>query len=420
MKVYNPSVNVYEAAKERVRQAIRRFPDFYVSFSGGKDSGVLVGVVLEVAKEEGKLPVKVVFSDLEAIFGETERYAKGVMEQDGVEPYWLCLEETDDNASSVYERYFRIWDKTANDRWVRPLPDMPYVINDSNCPPLLAGRINGRRVEDWTVTVFGEYLCDAYGHSSICNFIGMRSSESYGRHMAVATAKNREKLNPYTYNTKGGSSPRTWTCLPLYDWETADVWTWYAMTGADYNRVYDQMMRIGVPLSMQRTCSAFGEEQKKSLWMWPVMEPDTWERLLKRVEGVNFGRMYNHTNLSRNKVVKPAGVTWKQYCGMLMAALPEDARANFEEKFAIVRRYHDREYGVKMGLDRSVYECDSRKEARQKVKSTGLPLKVFWSYETLCGAIIKRDFVFKKYGFAYSKKMSDRVEQIQSRWSQGL
>src|SRR6056297_650471 len=120
-------MNVYEAAIARIEEAMNTFPDFYVSFSGGKDSSVLVHLVLEVATRLNRLPVKVVFSDLEVIFQETARYVQSIMDRPDVDPYWLALPELDDNATSVYQRYFRFWDKHEQP-WARDMPTMPYVI----------------------------------------------------------------------------------------------------------------------------------------------------------------------------------------------------------------------------------------------------------------------------------------------------
>lgn len=411
-----PDINVFEAARIRIREEILAFPDFYVSFSGGKDSGVLVNLVLEAAKELGRLPVKVVFSDLEVIFQETARYVQSIMDRPDVEPYWLCLEETDDNGSSVYERYFKIWDARYPEKWVRPMPTMPYVINDANCPLALRKYVSGK-FESWSLTSFGEYHCDLSGHDRILNFIGMRSAESYGRRMAVATTKHRTKRNPYTYLTKNGA-PRTWTCLPIYDWQFSDVWHYYAGSGADYNRVYDSMYRMGLTHGQMRTCSAFGEEQKKSLWQWQFIEPDTWGRMCRRVEGANFGKLYNHTNIARNQITKPAGVTWQAYLNILLGSLPPLARENFEDKFRIAFNYHKVMYEEKEGISPEVYIQDSRKAAKAKAAETGLGIKYFISYETLCWAILKRDFVFERYGFGMSDKMSDRIEKMQEQWSQ--
>ena len=407
--------NVYDAALERIEKAILSFDDFYVSFSGGKDSGILINLVIQVAKKLDRLPVKTVFSDLEVIFKETERYTRHIMELPEVDPYWLCVEELDDNGSSVYQRYFKIWDKTQKENWVRPMPQMPYVINDSNMPSGFRKYLKPDNLEYWSLENFGEYLCDINGIGNICNFIGMRSTESYGRHMAIATKKNRIKKNNHTYLTKT-VAPRTWTCLPIYDWEHTDVWHYYAITRKDYNRVYDSMFRLGLAYSQMRTCSAFGEEQKKSLWMWQLIEPETWDRMVQRVAGANFGKLYNHTNINRGKIKKPKNITWKKYLEILMKELPPLTRENFQEKFDITFRYHKTMYEDKENIPPDVYIQDSRKDARLKSQQTGLSIKYFISYETLCSAIIKRDFVFKKYGFGYSNKMSERIKKMEEKW----
>lgn len=418
-KVYDKSKNVYDASKERIREQLNNFPDYYVSFSGGKDSGVLVNLVIEVAKEENKLPVKVVFSDLECIYMETERYVKSIMDLKEVEPYWLCLPEIDENASSIYERYYTMWDPLKKDIWARDMPKMNYVINEHNIPKELNKYLNLNSISEWSISKFGEFLCDKNKVDKICNFIGMRADESYGRHMTIATQKNRNKKNQYTYLTKDGCD-RTWTSLPIYDWEFSDIWHYYSVNNLDYNRVYDSFLKIGLPYSEMRTCYALGEEQKKSLYIYSLIEPETYDRLVQRVQGVNFGKIYNKTNINRGKIKKPNNITWQEYMHILLADLPEEISYNFKEKFNIVYNYHTKMYCDKLGLDFEFIACDSRKESKEKAKENNMPIKYFFSYETLCGAIIKRDFVFKKYGFGYSKKMEDRITEIKEKWESKL
>jgi len=408
--------NVYDAACERIAWAINHFPDFYVSFSGGKDSGVLTNLVVDIARDAGKLPVKVVFSDLEVIFQETARYVKSIMDMPEVEPYWLCIEEMDENGSSVFERYFYMWDRKKQDEWVRPMPEMPYVVTRGTADPEFLKYLTLDSVSTWSIEYFGEYLCDKLGRDSICNFIGMRTDESYGRHMAVATQKHRDKTNAYTYTKREGGYPRTNICLPIYDWSHEDIWHYYAITGKDYNRVYDAMYQAGLTWSQMRTCSAFGEEQKKSLWLWQIIEPETWSRMVSRVHGANFGKIYNHTNLNRMKIKKPDDVTWKEYTYILLNSIPEEARENFKEKFDITFRYHKVMYEEKEGLAKDVYVVDSRAEEKKRAAETGIPKKCFIVWEDFASAIIKRDFVFKKYGFGYSQKMEDRIKAIQAKW----
>lgn len=122
-----------------------------------------------------------------------------------------------------------------------------------------------RAVNEWTITRMGEALCDKTGAANIVNFIGMRDAESYGRLMNVRCGKYRDKKAPHLYRYIH-KDPRTWICLPIHDWQVEDVWHYYARHGLDYNRVYDSMYRMGVPLHEQRTCFAFGEEQKKTLF----------------------------------------------------------------------------------------------------------------------------------------------------------
>jgi predicted phosphoadenosine phosphosulfate sulfurtransferase len=50
-RVYNPDKNVYEAARERIAWIFDQFERVYVSFSGGKDSGVLLNLVIAHVRE---------------------------------------------------------------------------------------------------------------------------------------------------------------------------------------------------------------------------------------------------------------------------------------------------------------------------------------------------------------------------------
>ena len=409
------NIDVYTAAKQRIREMIEKFDDFYVSFSGGKDSGVLLETVIEVAREMNRLPVKAVFSDLEVIFKETTDYVTRMFDREEVQGYWLCLEELDENGSSIFERYFKIWDKTKKEKWIHQPPNKNYVITDDNCPEKLRKYLQPDKLEYWSIEHFGEYLCDELGVNNICNFIGMRGQESYGRYMCIKVEKNRTKVNGYTYKTKA-SGERTFISLPIYDWTYSDIWHYYAIKSADYNKIYDKMLKLGLSYPQMRTCSALGEEQKKTLYYWKIFEPETFEKMLQRVEGVNFGSIYNHTNINRGKIHKPENITWKEYLNILMAELPEDVRANFKEKFDITFRYHKVMYEEKEGLSPDFYILDSRKDEKEMIKK-GYPAKYFIVYEDFCNAIIKRDFVFKKYGFGYSQKMSKRIEEMQRKVS---
>lgn len=70
---------------------------------------------------------------------------------------------------------------------------------------------------------------------------------------------------------------------PLYDWKARDIWIYHARTGAIYNPLYDLMYRAGVPLRNMRVCEPFGPEQRRGLWLYHILEPETWARMCVRV-----------------------------------------------------------------------------------------------------------------------------------------
>ena len=63
-----------------------------------------------------------------------------------------------------------------------------------------------------------------------------------------------------------------------------------------------------------------------------------------------------------------------------------------------------------------MYIQDSRKDRNKVMADTGLKQKYFITWEALAEAIIKRDFVFKKYGFGYSNKMQNKIEGLYEKW----
>ena len=47
MKIYDPDKNVYDASNERIEYIFENFKKIYVSFSGGKDSGIMLNLCLD-------------------------------------------------------------------------------------------------------------------------------------------------------------------------------------------------------------------------------------------------------------------------------------------------------------------------------------------------------------------------------------
>lgn len=51
MRIYNKNKNVYEASIERLDFIFKNFERVYLSFSGGKDSGIMLNLVIKYMRE---------------------------------------------------------------------------------------------------------------------------------------------------------------------------------------------------------------------------------------------------------------------------------------------------------------------------------------------------------------------------------
>ena len=122
---------------DRLKYIFSEFDNVYVSFSGGKDSGLLLNIVIDYLKKNcpGRR-VGVFHQDFEAQYSYTTEYVTKMFEDnlDYIEPFWVCLPMASKTPISNYDLYWYPWDDTQKDIWVRPMPQMSYVINLNNNP----------------------------------------------------------------------------------------------------------------------------------------------------------------------------------------------------------------------------------------------------------------------------------------------
>ena len=127
--------NVYDAFLERMDFIFKEFDNIYISFSGGKDSGLLLNLVLDYRNRHYPGRTLGVFhQDFEAQYTVTTEYVERTFERikDQVEPFWVCLPMATRTALSSYEMYWYPWDDTKKEIWVREMPKKEYVINLEN------------------------------------------------------------------------------------------------------------------------------------------------------------------------------------------------------------------------------------------------------------------------------------------------
>jgi len=319
-------INVLEAAKQRIKNVFDSFETFYISFSGGKDSTVMTHLVMQEAISRNK-KVGLLIIDLEAQYKETISHIEDVIEmyKDHIDLHWFCGELLLRNAVSDFQPKWICWDEQNKDKWVR---EKPGLSSDLNQYDFYSPRME---FEEFMV-LFGKW----YGKNKLCaGFIGIRSDESLHRYRAITSNKKDLMHNGYKWTTK--VSNNLYNVYPIYDWKTEDIWIFKSkFNELCYNKIYDLMTMAGVKFSNQRLCQPFGDDQKRGLWLYHILEPDTWYRLLNRVSGVNSGALYINETGSINgykDVTKPEGHTWQSYVNYLLKSLPVTTRKNYRDRF---------------------------------------------------------------------------------------
>ncbi len=170
--------------------------------------------------------------------------------------------------------------------------------------------------------------------------VGIRADESLNRFMTISSQRKQRFADdkPWTTSAPGGHA---WYIYPLYDWKTADIWTWFARSGQPYNPLYDLMYQAGVPLRYMRICEPFGPEQRQGLWLYHVLEPERWAAMCQRVSGAHSGGVYaGHDNqfYGHRKIDKPDHLTWKSYALFLLDSMPETTAEHYRNKIAVYLR----------------------------------------------------------------------------------
>lgn len=319
-------ISVLEASKKRISQVFDKFDKCYISFSGGKDSTVMTHLVMEEAIKRGK-KVGLLIIDLEAQYRHTIEHLEEMIEKykDHIDLHWFCGELLLRNAVSDFQPKWVCWDEENKDIWVR---DKPKLASDLSQYDFYVPKME---FEEFMV-LFGKW----YGGGELTGgFIGIRSDESLHRYRAIVSNKKDLMYNGFKWTTK--VSKNVFNIYPIYDWRTEDIWIFHSKNKhLDHNKIYDLMTMAGVKLSNQRLCQPFGDDQKRGLWLYHILESDTWYKLLNRVSGVNSGTLYiqERGNINGyNDITKPSNHTWESYTNYLLKSLPVKMQKHYKDRF---------------------------------------------------------------------------------------
>lgn len=338
-KLYT-DINVLDASRDRISKAFDDFDRLYISFSGGKDSSVMTHLVLDEAKKRNR-KVGLLIIDLEAQYKDTIDHIEVMVDmyKDHIDLHWFCGELLLRNAVSNYEPRWVCWDEEKKDIWVR---EKPKLAADLSQYPFYVPKMEFEEL----MVIFGEWYSQGKRAGA---FIGIRSDESLHRYRAIVSRKEGLMHKDYKWTTRVKKD--LFNLYPIYDWKTEDIWIYHSKYNDNpHNEVYDKMNMAGVKLSQQRLCQPYGDDQRRGLWLYHILEPDTWYKLINRVNGVNSGALYIQENgniTGYHKIFKPEGHTWRSFCNMLLSTMPKKTGMHYRDRFKkFIKSWQDRGYNV--------------------------------------------------------------------------
>lgn len=418
-------MNVLQATHNRLAFIFANFDNVYLSFSGGKDSGMMLNATIDwmrINVPDRKLGI--LHLNYEAEYTMTTNYVTEALSQnaDILEVYNVCIPFKVTTCTSMTESYWRPWDPEKRDLWVSPLPKNAKEYFSFYNEDMWDYEFQER---------FSLWYHKIKGAKRTACLVGIRTQESLNRWRAIHSDRNYNNFLGKDWTKK--MYDNVYNAYPIFDSITEDVWVANARFGWSYNKLYDVMYQAGIPIDQQRVASPFISTAISSLKMYKIIEPKTWGKLIGRVNGVNFAGLYGGTTAMGAKNVKlPPGHTWKSYMFFLLDTLPEQTRENYKAKLSTSVEFWRTRGG-----------CLS-KEVTDKLTSLDVPITILgagnyrtdklpvtmeylddceiaeWvqlpTYKRMCIAILRNDHLLKYCGFSLTKKENQYRENILKRY----
>ena len=320
MKIYQ-DINVFDKALERINWLFDEFDTVATNISGGKDSTVVLELLIKVARERNRLPVKVLFLDQEAEWQGTIDQVKYSMERKEVEPYWFQIPFKIQNGTSTFDWWLECWDQSKKEKWVHPYQEISYKEN-----------IYGT---DRFYEIMDAIYKKEWGNN-VAVLGGVRTQESAVRKIGVcadATYKGE------TWGAIRNKKQQIYSFYPIYDWTFHDIWKAIHENGWRYNSVYDSQYRYGLPFNKMRISNLTHETAIGAIFYSQEIEPKTYEKLTQRLGGIDMASKMNDDYFV--KELPYMFKDWKEYRDHLLdKVVMNEYKPHFEKMFADMDRLY--------------------------------------------------------------------------------
>lgn len=397
----NLNFNVYDGTKQRIKWTFDNFEKVYISFSGGKDSTVLLHMVADYAIKNNRR-FGCLFVDLEGQYKMTISHIKKMFEKykNLIDPFWCCCQISLRNAVSVYEPKWMCWDEQKKVDWIREMPE------GCSTDKTFDFFIRGMEFEEF-VPLFGEW----YSENKKCAcLVGIRADESLNRFRTIAS-KNKTTCDNKQYTTKVTNN--VFNVYPIYDWSTEDIWIYHFKNkDKEYNKLYDYMYKAGLSIHQSRICQPYGDDQRRGLWLFHIIEPETWAKIVARVNGANSGALYIQESGNINgyhKIKCPKNHNWKSFSLLLLNSMPKKMRVHYQNKILLFRKWW-----IERGYAPDIPdEVDLNLENKRDIPS----------YRRVCKTLLRNDYWCKGLGFSQQKsdsyqKYLNLMERRKEKWKE--
>ncbi len=272
--------NVLDAAKERLGIIFQNFDNIYFSFSGGKDSSVMIQLANQVARAMNR-KFDVLYIDLEAQYRHTIEHIEELKQLSQIRDFYhIALPIALRNAVSVLQPKWICWEEESKHLWVRDMPK--DSINIKNCP--FSWFKKGEEFEEFIVQ-FANWYQEKYQDKVACG-IGIRTDESINRFRTIAFQEKKITFKNYHWTTKLKPNEKhieVYNFYPIYDWKTEDIWGAVSKFDLKFNYIYELMYKNGLSIYEQRLCQPYGDDQRNGLDQFKSLEYETWSKVLNRV-----------------------------------------------------------------------------------------------------------------------------------------